>query len=203
MIFRVPVRITDQTPAESGNYRIVRTAIATPLDRQNQFSELLEQHYGIVGKVARTYCWHPDDRDELSQEIITQLWRAFSSYDDTRQFSTWMYRVALNVSISWVRRNSIRQQHMIALGDGVHDVADPQGNSAIDDRIVFLKAFISKLDPLNRALMLLYLEERRYREIAEILGISETNVATKISRLKQRIRTESAAASDAGEMNGN
>ncbi len=84
-------------------------AITTPVDKQNRFMELLEQHRGIVGKVARTYCWHSDDRDELSQEIITRLWRAFSSYEDMQLFSTWMYRVALNVSISRVRRNSIRR----------------------------------------------------------------------------------------------
>ena len=181
---------------------IVSTAIATTADRQDQFSELLEQHYGIVGKGVRTYCWHPDDGDELSQEIVTQLWRAFPSYDEARRFSTWMYRVALNVAISWVRRNSLRQQHMVSLGDDIHDVPDPTGSPNVDERVAFLKAFINRLDPLNRALMLLYLEERSYLQIAEILGISETNVATKISRLKQRIRRQSAEENDTGETNG-
>ena len=177
-------------------------AIATLVDNQNRFSDLLEQHQGIVGKVARTYCWHPDDRDELSQEIVTQLWRAFSSYDDTRLFSTWMYRVALNVSISWVRRNSIRQKHMTALGDDVHQVADTNIYPAEDERIAFLQAFIDSLDSLNRALMLLYLDERSYRDIGEILGITETNVATKISRLKQRVRKQSAEINGEGANNG-
>lgn len=177
-------------------------AIATLVVNQNRFSDLLEQHQGIVGKVTTTYCWHPDDRDELSQEIFTQLWRAFPSYDDTQLFSTWMYRVALNVSISWVRRNSIRQRHMTALGDDVHEVADTSSDPAEDERIAFLRTFIDNLDPLNRALMLLYLDERSYRDIGEILGITETNVATKISRLKQRVRKRSAEINGEGATNG-
>ena len=177
-------------------------AIATLVDNQNRFSEMLEQHHGIVAKVARTYCWHPDDRDELSQDIVTQLWRAYPGYDDTQSFSTWMYRVALNVSISWVRRNSIRQRHMISLGDDVHEVADANSNLPEDERIAFLKTYIDSLDPLNRALMLLYLDERSYRDIGEILGITETNVATKISRLKQHIRKQSADMEGEGASNG-
>ena len=177
-------------------------AIATLVHNQNRFSELLEQHQGIVAKVARTYCWHPDDRDELLQEIVTQLWRTYATYDDAQSFSTWMYRVALNVSISWVRRNSIRQRHMTSLGDDIHAVADTSSNLPEDERIAFLMTYIDSLDPLNRALMLLYLEERSYRDIGEILGITETNVATKISRLKQHIRKQSAEMGGEGASDG-
>lgn len=176
--------------------------IATQTDTQTLFSELLERHRGIVVKVASTYCWHADDRDDLSQEIVTQLWRAFSRYDDTQSFSTWMYRVALNVSISWVRRHSIRQRHTVAFDEDRHEVADVSNMPDEDGRITFLQRFIDDLHPLNRALMLLYLEEQSYRDIAEILGISETNVATKIGRLKQRVRVQSAELNDEGATNG-
>lgn len=177
-------------------------AIATLADTQHRFSELLEEHYGIVGKVAGTYAWHHDDREELSQEIITQLWRTFSSYDQSQTFSTWMYRVALNVSISWVRRNSVRLRYMTALDDSVHEIPDTSSQPSQDERIAFLRAFIDDLDPLNRALMLLYLEERSYREIGEILGITETNVATKLSRLKQCVRRKGAALEEEGAKDG-
>lgn len=176
--------------------------IATQTDTQTLFSELLERHRGIVFKVASTYCWHPDDREDLCQEIVTQLWRAFSRYDDSQSFSTWMYRVALNVSISWVRRHSARQRHTVAFNEDTHEVADVSNVPDEDGRIAFLQQFIDDLDPLNRALMLLYLEEQRYRDIAEILGISETNVATKIGRLKQRVREQSAELNDEGATNG-
>lgn len=176
--------------------------IATQTDTQTLFTDLLEQHRGIVVKVAGTYCWHSDDRDDLSQEIVAQLWRAFPRYDDSQSFSTWMYRVALNVAISWLRRHRIRQRHTVAFDEDAHAPAVTGRVPDEDGRIAFLQHFIESLDPLNRALLLLYLEEQSYRAIAEILGISETNVATKISRLKQRVREQSAALTDEGAGDG-
>ncbi|MBB3759465.1 RNA polymerase sigma factor [Xanthomonas arboricola] len=135
-------------------------------DLHTRFNALLQQHRGIVLKVATSYCWNPDDRAELAQDITVQLWRAFPGYDAGRRFSTWMYRIALNVAISDLRGRSRAQQ------------------------VAALHGFIAHLPPLERALMLLYLDAHSYREIGEVLGISETNVATKLSRLKARIRAE-------------
>ncbi len=166
----------------------------TTNNNHDRFVQLLEQHQPVILKVARTYCWHPDDRAELSQEIVTQLWRAFKRYDASRKFSTWMYRIALNVAISFVRSNSLRQRHFVALDESTNEIAAPDscGSQAdeleADERVEFLYHFINQLDALNRALLLLYMEERSHAEIADILGITATNVATKINRLKQRIR---------------
>ncbi len=164
----------------------------TKKDIQHRFTELLGQNQAIVFKVANTYCWHPDDRDELTQEIVTQLWRAFPGFDETRRFSTWMYRISLNIAISYVRSQRLRQQHFVAFDQQIHD--KPQHADQKDEEMEILYGLISELDPLNRALMLLYLEERSYREISDILGISESNVATKINRLKQRIRRQTETA---------
>ena len=161
-------------------------------DGDARFAELLERHRGIVFKVAGTYCRNPADREDVAQEIVTQLWRAFPKFDATRTFSTWMYRIALNVAISFVRSNSVRKRHTVAL-DETHDVEDSSaGVAEQDEGTRLLYAFIDRLDALNRALLLLYLDERSYRDIASILGITETNVATKIGRLKQRFARESA-----------
>ncbi|MEO7198699.1 MAG: sigma-70 family RNA polymerase sigma factor [Dokdonella sp.] len=160
------------------------------MDSHDQFSTLLQQHRKILLKVARTYAWHADDRADLGQEIAAQLWRAYPHYDPQRTFSTWMYRIALNVAISWVRSNSRRQQHNLAFDDALHDVADDVASPESVHQVRELRRFIASLEPLNRALLLLYLEEHSYREIADIVGISESNVATKISRLKQRVRDE-------------
>ena len=142
--------------------------------------------------MAATYCRNPADRDDVAQEIVTQLWRAFPKFDETRTFSTWMYRIALNVAISFVRSNSVRERHTVAL-DETHDIEDSSASRADDDeRTRVLYAFIDRLDALNRALLLLYLDDRSHRDIAAILGITETNVATKISRLKQRFAREIA-----------
>ena len=165
--------------------------IAMKAETRQQFAGLLDDHRGIVLKVAHNYAWNPDDRADLAQEIAAQAWRAFPGYDPDRPFSTWLYRIALNVAISFVRGDGMRRRHAVPLDETLHDLAD---TSNIDPdqqlRIKALQAFIAALKPLDRALMLLYLEDRGYRDIADILGISETNVATKISRLKQRIRNE-------------
>jgi RNA polymerase sigma-70 factor (ECF subfamily) len=168
------------------------TATAATQNAEARFAELLERHRGIVIKVAATYCRNPADREDVAQEIVAQVWRAFPKFDATRTFSTWMYRIALNVAISFVRANSVRVRHTVAL-DEAHDAEDPNtGGAEEDERTRLLYAFIDRLDALNRALLLLYLDEHSYRDIAAILGITETNVATKISRLKQRFAREIA-----------
>jgi RNA polymerase sigma factor (sigma-70 family) len=159
---------------------------------RDEFHALLDRHYKIVLKVANTYAREPADRADLAQEIVTQCWRAFPNYDETRVFSTWMYRIALNVAISFARANEHRPQ-AVAFDDTLHDVADA-ANPENDERIRTLYRCIDALDPLNRALLILYLDERSQREIAEILGITETNVATKIGRLKERLRNDMSEA---------
>lgn len=158
-------------------------------DRRALFCDLIEQHRGIVLKVANTYCRARHDRDDLAQEIISQLWCAFPSYDPARRFSTWMYRIALNVAISQVRYRSRRPT--VPLDETHHDLPGDDGvDFETSRRIELLYRFIDSLDRMNRALLLLYLEEKSQAEIAEILGISETNVSTKINRLKKRMKTE-------------
>lgn len=153
------------------------------------FCELLERHRGIVLKVANTYCHERHDRDDMAQEIISQLWRAYPSYDPARKFSTWMYRIALNVAISQVRYRSRRPTE--PLSEVHHNLAGDHSEIVETNHLVEqLYQFIDSLDSMNRALLLLYLQEHSQLEIAEILGISETNVSTKINRLKMRMKTE-------------
>jgi RNA polymerase sigma-70 factor (ECF subfamily) len=166
------------------------TAAARHREAREQFGQLLEQHRGIVLKVAGTYAWQPEDRADLAQEIAAQLWRAYPGYDPARSFSTWMYRIALNVAISFVRGDGRRQQHAVPLDEDLHDVGDDGADHEAEQQLRLLRRCIEQLEPINRALLLLYLEDRSHREIAEVLGISESNVATKLNRLKQRIRNE-------------
>lgn len=158
---------------------------------QARFQSLLERHGGIVFKVAGMYCKNAEDRRDLAQEISAQLWRSFARYDEARPFATWMYRVALNVAISFARNAAVRTRHATALDENAADPIDERTHFAdADERVLALRRFIDEQGELNRALLLLYLEEQSYLEIAEVLGISETNVATKLSRLKQRIQRE-------------
>lgn len=171
---------------------------ATP-DRQQHFVSLLQAHPRLVSSVVCTYCWHADDRKDLAQDITVQLWRAFPAYEASGTFSTWAYRIALNVAISWVRRQTVRQRHTAPHEAPVEDVVDPASLAPLDDRAEFLQRLLDSLDPMNRALLMLYLEGHRYREISAVLGISHTNVSTKISRLKQRVKALLAEDSNDGD----
>ncbi|MBN8262087.1 MAG: sigma-70 family RNA polymerase sigma factor [Xanthomonadales bacterium] len=164
----------------------------TATNGRDAFSERLQRHRGIVFKVANSYARRAEDRDDLVQDICAQLWHAWPKYDPARSFSTWMYRVALNVAISHVREQAVRARHdAVPLDDGLHEVADADATDhEREQHVRVLQRFIQRQPPLDRALLLLYLDDRPQREIAEILGIGESNVSTKIGRLKQRIRDE-------------
>ncbi len=156
---------------------------------QADFLRLIEEHKRILYKIANSYCRNTGDREDLIQEMIYQLWRSGERFDDHLKFSTWMYRIALNVAITFYRKAG-RTGFRVELDADV-DLADPDGDSGeLEERVVMLQRFIAELGELDKALMILYLEERPYREIAEILGITETNVATKLSRIKDRLRQQ-------------
>jgi RNA polymerase sigma factor (sigma-70 family) len=166
---------------------------------QQRFEALWREHRGIVLKVASVYARGAEERLDLAQEIGAQLWRSFAGYDERRaKFSTWLYRIALNVAISHLRRESGRDGRFEPLDEAHLETVAGEPATEPDERLAALYAFIGELDALNRALILLYLEDRSYAEIADVLGISATNVATKINRIKTRLRSRMAAATTAG-----
>jgi RNA polymerase sigma-70 factor (ECF subfamily) len=150
------------------------------------FLELIENNKGIIYKICNTYCTNAHDREDLAQEIIYQLWRSAGSFDPTYKFSTWMYRVSLNVAISFYRKQKAGKEK-IELTDEL-PLIEEQINSESDEQIHLLQRFINELKELDRALMILYLDGKSYTEIAEVLGISVTNVATKTNRIKEKLK---------------
>lgn len=158
-------------------------------DKREAFLQLIEQNKGIIIKICNSYCHNKDDRQDLAQEMIYQLWRSGNSFDPNKKFSTWMYRIALNVAISFYRSSSKRQA--IALDEWHINIEDPPDNSAEKEKHIWLlQQFIAEMKELDKAMILLWSESRSYKEIAEIIGISETNVATKISRLKEKLKQQ-------------
>lgn len=154
------------------------------------FETLLGEHRGIVFKLAHAYSWSDAEREDLVQEICLQLWRAFPRYDRERRFSTWMYRVGLNTAISHARSRRLRETRSIALSDAPSaDLAVPPGPG---EEGLDLRRLVHSLGELDRALLLLHLDDRSYREIGDVLGISESNVGTKLNRIKTRLRRELA-----------
>ncbi len=157
-------------------------------NKNDLFISVLESHKGILYKIAISYCKDSDDRNDLIQEIIIQLWKSFENYNDQYKYSTWIYRIALNVAISFYRKENRRKEIANPITDSILNFAKTSSTNDVENNINLLQQFISELKELDKALMLLYLEEKNHKEIAESIGISETNVATKIGRIKTSLK---------------
>lgn len=158
-----------------------------PPKEDKVFLSVIELHKGIIYKIANSYCHHTEDRKDLIQEIIFQLWRSFDRYNDQYKYSTWLYRIALNVAISFYRKDSKRNNSAREL---TTDIIVFTEETADVEQLQLLQRFIFELPELDRAIMLLYLEEKSYKEIADILGLTETNIATKINRIKSKLKNK-------------
>ena len=157
-------------------------------NKSDKFLSVIESNKGILYKITNSYCQNRDNREDLIQEIIIQLWKSFDKYNNEYKHSTWIYRIALNVAISFYRTENRRMKISNPLHEGVFNYNDTNDLDETDEHINFLQQFISELKELDKALMFLYLEEKSYKEISEIIGLSETNVATKIGRIKKLLK---------------
>jgi RNA polymerase sigma-70 factor (ECF subfamily) len=150
-----------------------------------EFTALIRRHAGLIHKIALAYCRNATDREDVVQEIAVQLWRSRDRYDPRFRETTWIYRIALNVAISFHRRERRHRDRATPVDEHVI-VVEPVEPS---DEVQRLLRCIDDLGALDRALVVLYLEGHDHASIAEILGISVSNVGTKIGRIKVRLRT--------------
>lgn len=158
--------------------------------KQNQatLQQVLEAHKGIIYKVARSYCPDEQDRDDLVQEIIIQLWRSIARYNPAYRLSTWVYRIALNTAISHYRKAKVRQEKQHILSQSPLPANSPQQDDEQEEQIGQLYAFIQQLRELDKALILLHLDGLSNPEVSEVLGISQSNVSTRLSRIRQELK---------------
>ena len=163
------------------------------VNKKDTFIKTIDEHKKIIYKIVNSYCPNREDRKDLEQEIIIQLWNSFDNYNSDYKYTTWMYRIALNVAISFYRK----EKKWSTKSDFYNEASifrieedKSEEKTELDYHLKLLQEFIHNLNELNKALMLLYLEEKPYEEIAEILGITKTNVATKISRIKLKLKNE-------------
>lgn len=160
-----------------------------PLNRDtSSFLIVIESNKGIIYKVANSYCWDAENRKDLIQEIIIQLWLSFDKYDDTYKLSTWMYRIALNVSISFYRKEHRRNEINQPLPSEVLYLHEENALGEVNADVDLLHQLIRQLKEIDRAIIILYLEGNPQEEIAEILGLTPTNVSTKVARIKQELK---------------
>ncbi len=151
---------------------------------EKAFLEIIEEHQGIIYKVCKMYRNSREDQEDLFQEIVLQLWKAFPKFREESKVSTWMYRIALNTAIAIFRKNKIELELKEALPENFHQ--DFSDESSENEERMF-EAF-RKLNKAERAIVALFLEDYSYKEIANLTGITENNVGVKIIRIKEKLK---------------
>lgn len=155
-------------------------------DKKDAFLQILDQHQNIIFKVGHMYFDSPEDQKDLAQEIIIQLWKSFEKYDPQYKVTTWMYRIALNVAISFKRKHTTRRKYERDYAAHFIEIDQTPPDESTES-IQLLRQFISQLDEMNRALIILYLDGNSHQDIAEVLDISVSNVGTRIGRIKKKL----------------
>lgn len=157
------------------------------MDKSEEFTRLIKEHEGIIFKITTMYTTYQQDQKDLYQEIVYQLWKSYDSFRNESKRSTWMYRVAMNTALTHSKRKK-RSLEMVPIDKVVINELD-SGSKELEERIRLLYKHIHELDMLEKGLMLLLLEGKKYDEIAEITGLSPSNVGTKISRIKRKLQS--------------
>lgn len=146
---------------------------------------MINTHRGIIYKVCHLYGLEKDFKEDLFQEIVLQLWKSFPNFRKESQLSTWMYRVALNTAISQFRKDIKRpeSQSLSKAESQIPDISFQDEN----EHSILLNQAIQRLTRIEKAIIMLYLEEKSYREISEIMGITHSNVGVKLNRIKTKL----------------
>jgi len=159
--------------------------MADPL--KDSFIQQINQNLGIAHKVTRLYFVDADDREDVLQEMMYQLWRSHTRFDGHSKFSTWMYSVCLNTALTYKRKE--KKQKNESLSHSHHQIASPTSENK-DEAIELLFEAIAKLPSVNKAIVLLHLEKMTYGEIAGITGLSKSNVSVRLVRIKKELEIE-------------
>ena len=155
---------------------------------KDKFISVIKKHQNLVFKICFSYCSKPEDRKDLEQEILLQLWKSFIKFDGHVKISTWIYKIALNTAISFYRSDRKTNGKTVPIDTSIISLSTLEFDSEIEENISILYKLINELNGFDKALILLYLDDNKYKDIADILGITETNVATKINRIKKILK---------------
>lgn len=158
------------------------------MDKKEIFLEAIQHNQGLIYKIAAVYTNNSEDRNDLVQEIIFQLWKSFDSFRQRSALTTWMYRVSMNVAILHLKIYK-RKLQTVPLDEHILNLEDPSDRS-IEEKWQELKAQLNQLNLLDRGIVMLYLEDKSYEEISEITGLSVSNTGTRLSRIKEKLKQQ-------------
>lgn len=154
----------------------------------NNFLNLISEYQGIIYKICNVYANSQEDKNDLKQEILLQLWKSYPNFQGNSKFSTWMYRIALNTAITNIRKS--KRHPLIEALSGIEQISSEKEEiDYLNEDINHLYKAIAKLKDVEKAIVMLYLEEKSYKEIGKIIGISEKNVSVKLVRLKKKLKS--------------
>lgn len=153
---------------------------------EDRFTAMIRENEGIIFKVSTVYTRTLEDQQDLYQEIIIQLWRAFPNFRGEASLSTYIYRIALNTAITRMRKEK-RRKNPVPIDQVVLRHTESK-DGLFEEQLASLYRYIETLNDLDKGIILLYLEDKSHEEIAGIIGISKTNVGTRISRIRQRMK---------------
>ena len=159
----------------------------TSPDSQQDFLQLVENNQGIIHKVCSLYTFSREDHQDLYQEIIIQLWRSFGTFRGEAKFSTWLYRIALNTAISDLRKQQ-RRVKLFYPEEVPYEVSFTTMDSEKENQLKELYKAIAHLGEIEKAIVMLYLEDKSYEEMEDILGINQNNLRVKMNRVKEKLR---------------
>ena len=151
---------------------------------KEKFLDLIDMHQGIIHKIVSIYTYQEDERQDLFQEILLQLWKSYPGFKEKSMFSTWMYRVSLNTALQYKRKIKTEQNALRNLKDNISIYFHEEPNNSF----ISLYMAIDELGPIDKAIALLYLEQKNYQEIAEIMGMKKSNVGVRINRIKNKLK---------------
>jgi RNA polymerase sigma-70 factor (ECF subfamily) len=154
---------------------------------EREFLQTIKKNQGIIHKVCNIYCDDQDDRNDLFQEIVAQLWKSFPSFREESKFSTWMYRVALNTAITTFKKTKRRpDQNRLTYEN--FQLKDENYDTETEEEIKNLHRAVAQLTGVEKSIVLLFLENKKYEEIAEITGITQNYVRVKMNRIKKKLK---------------
>jgi RNA polymerase sigma factor (sigma-70 family) len=156
-------------------------------NKETQFLQLIGENKGILFKICKIYQDDPEDRDDLLQEMILQLWLAFDSFRGESKFSSWMYRVSLNTAIVFFKKQK-RRPDSEQLPYQFDQVEEQSAAGEKEEQLAIFYKAVQKLNKVEKALIYLYMEDVAYEEIAVNLGISEGNVRVRLNRIKNKLK---------------